>query len=375
MGNDRIYPDRSAIENQAAAWLVKMDGDQPLSVADIESLREWIRRSPAHKEEISSLAAFWGNNNLTELAVPLGRHERRSNKRVVGRVWSGLRGLNPVWMSVPIAALAISFLATRPVTIEPPGSTNGLYATAVGQQQTTTLVDGSVVQLNTNSQLKIDYSRDVRDVYLLQGEAHFMVAKNADRPFRVYAGSGRIQAIGTAFSIYLNDNGVTVTVTEGRVAIASLDQSTTLNGQLTSAVNDRSRTGGMPDTGEFSRNLGALDAGQSTTIRHIVREGIAELVTMDAIEFVGQQEIDVRLSWREGFLTFTGDPLEDVVAEVSRYTTFNIEITDPSVRAMKIGGRFPAGETDVLLDVLEANFGLRVTRLGYNSAQLSAAPD
>ncbi len=81
-----------------------------------------------------------------------------------------------------------------------------------------------------------------------------------------------------------------------------------------------------------------------------------------------------RLSWREGVLTFAGDPLEVVVEEISRYTTVSIEFSDPAVRAIRIGGRFPIGETDAMFAALEANFGLRVTRLSHDRVMVSAPP-
>ncbi len=82
-----------------------------------------------------------------------------------------------------------------------------------------------------------------------------------------------------------------------------------------------------------------------------------------------------RLSWREGILVFAGDPLEVVVDEISRYTTVSIEITDPAVRATRIGGRFRIGETDAMFDHLEANFGLRVTRLSHDRVLVSVAEE
>ena len=85
--------------------------------------------------------------------------------------------------------------------------------------------------------------------------------------------------------------------------------------------------------------------------------------------------MEKRLSWREGMLTFSGDPLEVVVEEISRYTTISIEFTDPAVKATRIGGRFPIGETDAMFDALEANFGLRVTRLSHDRVLLSAAEE
>ncbi len=369
MDNIRQFLDRSQIESEAAAWLIRLDGDQPPSASDLKALREWIGRSPVHREEIVSLATFWGNNVLTELSVPLGRPDRQKRLAFLTKPAHELANLNRAWYGVAVVFLAlVVFLMPSPERPPSLNSTNGLYSTAVGQQKTMTLADGSVVQLNTNSQLEVAHTDEYRDVRLLQGEVHFTVATHTDRPFRVYAGNGRIQAIGTAFSVYLNDGGVNVIVTEGRVAIASFDLPA-------DSADDRLRAGGIAQNSAYSRDLGALEAGQSTTIRRIANEGIAQAMTLDAIEMVDPQELAARLSWRRGLLTFAGDPLDEVVAEISRYTTVNIEIMDPDVRAIKIGGQFPAGETDAMLETLEKNFGLRVTRRGYNSVQISASSD
>ena len=100
---------------------------------------------------------------------------------------------------------------------ESPVDSNGLYATAVGQQRLIALSDGSNVNLNTDSQIRVNFGEAYRDVYLLRGEAHFAVADDREVPFRVSAGSGRIRALGTAFSVYVRDGSVDVTVSEGTV--------------------------------------------------------------------------------------------------------------------------------------------------------------
>ena len=48
-------------------------------------------------------------------------------------------------------------------------------------------------------------------------------------PFRVYAGGGRIQAVGTAFTVRIKGEDVDVTVTEGKVELASVNQRTQAN--------------------------------------------------------------------------------------------------------------------------------------------------
>ena len=377
MGENIVeFPDRKAIEEEAAAWLIKLDGDNAPSVEELASLREWLERSPVHREQLNSLAGFWGKMNvLTELAVPLGHLEVREKSsyfaglhRVI--LQFGRAGLVTAAILVGIGVIATFWLRPNPVL-----NSNGLYATAVGQQQSTTLADGSVVLLNTNSQIKVDYNNEYRNIRLLQGEAHFTVAKNAAHPFRVYAGNGRVQAVGTAFSVYLKDHSVDVTVTEGRVTLASVDRLGT--SQMPRQVgqpgsNQSSGTNAIIDR-ELVEALGTIKAGESATIQD--SPDADAMSTINTIETVGAQEMVNRLSWREGMLTFAGDPLVVVVDEISRYTTISIEITDPVVRATRIGGRFPIGETDAMFDALEANFGLRVTRLRHNRVLVSAAEE
>ncbi len=367
------FPDREAISEEAAAWLIKLDGDRAPSVEELASLREWLSRSPVHREQLRSLAEFWGKMNvLTELTVPLGHAERRSSRRFASRSRFAL----PRFARASLAAAVIVIGIAATFWLRPdPLSGNDFYATAVGQQRSMTLADGSLVILNTNTQIKVDYNNEYRNIRLLQGEAHFTVAKNPLRPFRVYAGNGRVQAVGTAFSVYLRDDSVDVTVTEGRVVLASVGPADVdllpQPGRLPGS-NQSSGSIAMVDD-DFVEALGTIKAGESATFQYAANADVARII--DAIETVEAPEMAKRLSWREGILTFAGDPLAVVVDEISRYTTVSIEISDPVVRATRIGGRFPIGETDAMFDALEANFGLRVTRLSHDRVLLSAAED
>jgi len=370
------FPGRKAIEEEAGAWLIKLDGDSAPSAEELASLREWLERSPVHREQLGSLADFWGKMNaLTELAVPLGHPERGANRSFVESMRHAIPKIGRAGLATAVIVIGIGVATTFWSRPDPFLSSNGLYATAIGQQQSTTLADGSVVLLNTNSQIKVDYNNGFRNIRLLQGEAHFTVAKSAARPFRVYAGNGRVQAVGTAFSVYLKDNAIDVTVTEGKVELATVNRPGTnqLPQQGTLPGTDQSSgSNAIVDSG-FVEILGTIKAGESATIRSARDPDIVS--TINVIETVEPQEMAKRLSWREGILTFAGDPLEDVVDEISRYTTVSIEITDPVVRATRIGGRFPIGETDAMFDALEANFGLRVTRLSHDRVLVSVAEE
>ncbi len=370
------FPDRKAIEEEAGAWLIKLDGDSAPSAEELASLGEWLERSPVHREQLGSLADFWGKMNvLTELAVPLGHPERRANRSFVESLRHAIPQIGRAGFVTAVVVIGIGVAATFWLRPDPFLSSNGLYATAIGQQQSTTLADGSVVLLNTNSQINVNYNNEYRNIRLLQGEVHFTVAKGAARPFRVYAGNGRVQAVGTAFSVYLKDNTIDVTVTEGKVVLALVNRpGTSRMSQLGTLLGtDQSSGSNAIVDSEFVETLGTIKAGESATLRSFLDADIVS--TINAIETVAAQEMAKRLSWREGILTFAGDPLEDVVAEISRYTTVSIEITDPVVKAMRIGGRFPIGETDAMFDALEANFGLRVTRLSHDRVLVSVAEE
>ena len=60
------------------------------------------------------------------------------------------------------------------------------------------------------------------------------------------------------------------------------------------------------------------------------------------------------------------------MTEVGRYTTVTIEIVDPALRQLKIGGQIQVSDTDSMFKALEANFGLTVKRLSYNRVQVVA---
>ena len=359
------FPDRRSIEAEAGAWLIRLDGDEALSAEEREELEAWLARSPAHGKELRNLAGFWGRANvLTELAIPLD--EPTSERRHTGPARNGRRRVGPVSMVAGLAAAAlvatIMVLIVNDASIGSNSSSAGIaadghYATAIGQQRTITLADGSVARLNTNTRLSVDYGERYRDIRLHAGEAHFTVVPNGDRPFRVYAGNGLIQATGTAFAVHIRDGDLDVLVTEGSVEIA-----TTGNGRRPA-----DGLGGDPAI-DALHVLGTLRVGQQATIR---RSG-ERYGPIDEIRTVEPIEIEKRLGWRDGLLTFAGDPLEQVVAVISRYTTVTVDIPDPEVRAIRIGGRIAVGETDAMIAALETNFGLRVTRIGQDRIEITA---
>ena len=380
------FPDRDIIEDEALEWLVRLDADHPLDKGEECMLDEWLARSPVHRDALKSLNTFWSSANvLSSLAEPssvIGLLQKRCLA-----YFQPLMNRRRSATFATLLVLGLMVFGLDGFNLKNNADTNGLYVTAVGQQKTVTLADDSVIQLNTNSQVRVDYSQGFRNIRLLQGEAHFDVAKDKSKPFRVYAGSGRVQAVGTAFNVYLRGSDVDVFVTEGRVAVASI---LNIDDQLpidADASNSHASTAVADDTDAYIatrvNGLGEISAGQGALLK------IAEAVGVDD-DTQGAQRFELELvpnltssashlkknhplAWRKGLIIFSGESLEQVIAEISRYTPVQIEIVNPELRNIEIGGQVEVGDTDSMFKALEVNFGLTIKRISYNHVQVIAA--
>ena len=350
--NNNISPidSKSEIRAQARGWVIRFNRDKEPSQADIAALNQWANQSSAHRAELTNAEQTWRDSDLLlELAVPVGDSAERRlanwlNKLRMAVKVSSTRGFLTAALGAVVSIATLSwYLSITGV------SGNGYYETAIGEQRTLILEDRSLVQMDTNSRLHISYSEDKRQINLEQGKAYFDVAKNPNRPFEVYASTGMVRAVGTAFSVFIDNSDIRVTVNEGRVNLARVGE----------APVNKSNHKKAPTTDVFL----SLDRGQSALFNQ-AEETMIELA---------DSELSRQQAWRRGLLIFAGEPLAEVVSEVSRYTSTTIEISDPELRQILIGGRFRAGELEALIDVLEAGFGVEVSYIGKDHIQLRMA--
>ncbi len=331
------------VQEQAAEWLVRMDSDDGLNSEEFARLQLWLAENPLHSKVLKEFAETWEHANiLTELAIPID--ETPKSSRIQRRT---------IFQAASVAACAVFAVVVATsfglLSLDR-GVLNQDYLTKIGELKSYKLSDGTQIQLNTDTKVSVRYSEQYRDVFLSKGEAHFDVAKQVGRPFRVFAANGRINAVGTAFSVYLSENEIDVTVSEGRVSLARLANMVNHDG-LTKA--DLSR----PAEQEGER-LGLIRAGESAqlALRTSELDSAAPLIIDKNVN------LQKRLAWTEGVLQFSGEPLSVVVQELGRYTTDRIEFDNPELAMIRIGGRFPTGEADIMLAAIESNVGLKVTR-------------
>ena len=380
------------VMDEAYAWVLKFNSDTPASTDDIAAMRQWVSRSPAHRRALKEVEEFWCEAELLSgLAVPVQKEQRgglRSFFSGLVGVFSLSGGAGSASWSKPAAFASLAFLSlaiTLVWQLSPAFNSvgNGVYRTAVGEQIILPLRDGSQVLLDTSSELRIAYEEGVRVIHLAQGKAHFDVAKDPDRPFEVYARDGLVRAVGTAFSVYLAEENIEVLVDEGKVDLARLLEAKTekLNPDSVRAEQRSFENNNAAPGQRKAQKPVAVNAMQVAS-QSVADEVFLSLEVGQAASFDKKQQVLIQLSqkelqnaqaWRDGTLVFVRDPLSDVVYEVSRYTDITIEITDPKLRGLVMGGRFKAGDLEALLEVLEIGFGVKVVYLNERHVRLSLA--
>jgi transmembrane sensor len=203
--------------------------------------------------------------------------------------------------------------------------------TAVGEQRTLTLQDGSMVHLNTHSRLRVKLSSQARELRLLSGEALFDVAPDPRRPFRVEAGEATIRALGTQFNVYRKPDGTEVAVLEGRVEVARTE---------------RLRASAAAPT--------VLSAGEKARVRS--DSPVSRQTGIDLARAV---------AWQQRRLMFRLDDLKTIAAEFNRYNhTPKIRVAGAAAQGRRFSGVFDADRPQDFAHMVAGDDGLAVEHRG-----------
>lgn len=330
-----------AMNEKACHWVVAFDAGG-VSPEDHARFMRWVNQSLTHREAFEDIRSTWQKCDVVQRLRPdeadsdvVARRERRRNIR---------RRIAPLAAAATVAAIAFGFWV-----LQGPMLHEAEYFTSVGEQQTIILPDESLITLNTDSRVEVHYTGDERRVELRQGEAHFEVARATNRPFIVVAGTGTLRAVGTAFTVYVRDDAVDVTVTEGTVELLASIKPT--NEILSAAAPNESQS--------FTQTL---------TERQKLRY---KTDVVEAVATVTENEIERELAWRDGMLDFQDTPLSEVIAEAGRYTRDELIIVDSELESIEFTGYFRAGDVTLLMRLLESNDFVAAKRVDGNTVHIT----
>ena len=328
----------AAVIAEASEWFIDFRAGDVDGEARLRFI-EWLRRSPEHIQAYLEVSGVWSElpgsdpEGRFDIASLIARARNEPDVIPLSPVNPRLppappsaepRALRKLWRRPVLAAAALALLASiTALFLWIDSDTARSYSTGIGEQRTIQLLDGSTVELNARSRVKVRLTDHRRDVTLLEGQALFRVAKDKQRPFVVQAGDAQVRAVGTEFDVYKKQAETVVTVVEGRVETYS-----GTDGADAAAI--------MLSAGE-----------QLTVLPHTVTKPTrADTVAATA--------------WVQKRLIFEETPLNEVAEEFNRYNRRPLAIDDAELQTLKISGVYSSTDPTSLINFLRSQSSINV---------------
>lgn len=285
---------------QAARWHAIASG-RDMSADESRALDQWLAQNPRHRLAYADIcaAAFALEQSAVAGSAAVPAH-------TTGRARPWLR-----WGMAAGAPLLLVFALLAGPRIAPSWQNwNSDLYTDIGKSQSQTLADGSVLELDTDSAVRVHLGTDRRDIELLRGRLAIAVAKDPARPLHVRAGAVDAMAVGTRFIVDRGEAGTEVGVHEGivRVTAGTAAPVDLVAGQQAFVGND-----------EPAARVGALASNDG---------------------------------WTRGVLSVEQMPLAKVLAELDRYLPERIVLADDTHAATPITATLPLDDPAAALRAL-----------------------
>jgi len=314
-------------QDGAALWIVARD-EPGWSEQDEAALNAWLDESDLNR--IAWLRLDEGWHQADRMAALRAADAPSPDLEPVETAATFYRELRRHWGFPGAIAASLALVAglgwlvasgndSRPTAVATTG-----YDTPVGGRRLVGLSDGSVVELNTASSVRVAVNHGRREVWLDHGEAFFDIAHDANRPFVVHAGSRGITVLGTKFSVRRDGETVVVSVLKGRVRV--------------------------DEVGSGAARSTTITAGDIA-----VAKGPETLVTSKS-----EERVEGALAWRDGVLAFDQTRLADVATEFNRYNRKQLVIAGKDAVEMRISGTFPATRPRAFVALLHDAYDLKV---------------
>src|ERR1700722_2261710 len=340
---------------EAALWLTRL---QEAGADTNAAFETWLDKRPEHAAAWQQVNEPWtliGEHSAVPELVELRRAaladaHSQTRERSLHAPWWGWRP------RAAVAAVALGLTVGGAVLWH--SAQSDAYRTAAGERRTVTLIDGSTLTLDSQTEVRVRYTHTARDLTLTRGQARFEVAHDVERPFSVTAGGEKVVATGTVFNVDLLGSKVLVTLIEGHVVV--LPQR---HGSL--AFDSSGDAAAQRSTRNADRSAPPVPAERTTRMQQSGRgvELVAgEQLIVSPVEAptIERVNLDRATAWQNGELVFENEALSSVIARINRYTRARIELTDASTADLKISGVFHTGDVDGFVSTITSYLPVRV---------------
>jgi transmembrane sensor len=306
------------IDARAAAWFTARSDVNAASQSDQGEFEAWLAESANNLLAYWRMEAGWERAGLLAAVRPMRGDRTPVRDRRPWGLWFGR-----------VAAIAAIVGIGVTAAYQLSGDKTEIYATPVGGHRTVTLADGSRIELNTNTVLRVSRAGQGRKVELAQGEAYFSVKHDRAHPFIVRVGDHRLVDLGTKFVVRKGKDRMKVGLIEGSVRLEDADT--------------------------WSRKriavLAAGDVAVATPGKVLITRGATRELAED-------------VAWRENRLVFDRATLADAAAEFNRYNEQKLVIPDSRVARLTFSSVFPIHGVEAFVRVAQKSLGLRVEHRG-----------
>lgn len=337
---------RARISEEAAEWWVRLRADG-LRREEREQFVDWLRESSVHVAEMLRIARVHGElqSFMRWAGIEMGGPADDANV-VSLRIQSSSDSLTDrsstrTWIGAIAASVGVLALAVTWFVYNHGGQ---MIRTERGERRELVLADGSFLQVSPESRLRVNLEDDERRITLYRGAALFRVAKDPQRPFVVQADRTAVRAVGTAFGVERRDQGIVVTVSEGRVEI-----------EVARRANDEATPEKQGSVSEPAKPL-MLMAGEQIVIP-LSQDAASTHKTL-----VRQVDTARELAWAEGRLVFESDTISDAIAEFNRYNLVQLHVTDETLAHRPISGVFDASDPESFIAFVASGAPVRIER-------------
>ena len=298
---------------------------EKLSIEEEKLLNEWISSDNANCAIKDKLVASWNKANHYKEEISL--NEKEAWNKISSQLSDEKTEANgptptktiPIWKRpLSIAASLLFLMASSWFFISDTDIKPVNYSTAANETLAITLPDGSLINLNENSQLAYIKENGQRNVDL-SGEAYFDVSHNVSQPFIVKSNNTTTKVLGTEFNINSRSNNLTeVSLFKGKVSFTGADQNLIL----------------LPG------DMVKYSAAENKIEKHYI-------------------ENKNTIAWKTKELKFTNDKLENVVKTLATYFDKKIELK-LNGHSCVFTSNFKNPDYNEVIDVLKFTYNLNI---------------
>jgi len=308
------HPIDPQILGEAADWLVQLQSGNATD-DDHRAIQQWRGRSAQHAQAWQRAEAIMGDFRSVPSAIASETIKRIRRNKSIGRR-QALNRIGLFLMAGPALWMAEHKLPWQEWMAD--------QHTAIGEQKNLTLTDGTQLLINTNSSLSIAFSASERRITLFKGEVLITTGHESSSTYRrfiVQTRHGTARALGTRFSVRVEDRFSRLAVVEGAVEMRP--------GHSGSAV--------------------IVNAGEQSAFGS---DSTAPVMPLD----------QASMTWENGMMVAKNMRLADLLNELGRYRQGVLRCHD-AVADLTVSGAFSLRDTDASLRLLQSTMPINVSSL------------